>query len=74
MGSADTHVTDWLALPPRYSARAATLDDAHAVAQLRTVYQADEGNPPVITAEEQRNDWQGTNLAEDTGAQAGAQA
>lgn len=54
------------ALPAGYRARAATPDDAHPVAQLRTTYQAKDGDPGVITADEQVNDWQGMNLAEDT--------
>jgi mycothiol synthase len=36
------------------------------VAQLRTTYQAEEGDPGVITADEQVNDWQRMNLDEDT--------
>ncbi len=54
------------ALPAGYTARAATRDDAQAVAELRNAYQADEGDPGIITAEEQLNDWQGADLAEDT--------
>ena len=54
------------ALPAGYSARAATRDDARAVADLRSAYQADEGDTGIITAEEQLNDWQGADLAEDT--------
>lgn len=64
MGSA--HTTDEANMPPGYSARAATLDDASAVAALRTAYQQEEGDSSVASAEEQLNDWQGTNLAEDT--------
>jgi len=64
MGSADK--TNSVTLPDGYSARAATLDDAEAVAQLRSAYQAKEGDTSVITAEEQLNDWQGVNLAEDS--------
>jgi GNAT superfamily N-acetyltransferase len=70
MGSAHTHApggeTGGDKLPTGYSARAATFDDAQAVAQLRTTYQADEGDPSVITTEEQLNDWRGVDLAEDT--------
>jgi mycothiol synthase len=64
MSSIDT--TEAAALPAGYRAQAATPDDAHLAAQLRTTYQAEEGDPGVITAEEQLNDWQGMNLAEDT--------
>ncbi len=52
--------------PAGYSARAATLDDAQAVARLRNAYQADEGDASVTSAEEQLNDWMGANLAEDS--------
>ncbi len=41
-------------------------EDAQLVAQLRTTYQAEDGDPGVITADEQLNDWQRMNLAEDT--------
>jgi hypothetical protein len=58
--------TEAAALPAGYRARAATLDDAAMVAQLRTTYQAEEGDPGVITADEQVNDWQRMNLDEDT--------
>ena len=64
MGS--THATDEAMLPPGYIARAATLDDASAVAALRTMYQAEAGDSSVVAADEQLNDWQGANLAEDT--------
>lgn len=64
MRSPDT--TEAAALPAGYRARAATLDDAHMVARLRTTYQAEEGDPGVITADEQVNDWQRMNLDEDT--------
>jgi mycothiol synthase len=64
MRSTDT--TDTAALPDGYRARAATPDDAHPVAQLRTTYQTEEGDPGVVTADEQVNDWQRMNLAEDT--------
>ena len=64
MGSAD--ITDGITLPDGYSARAATLDDAEAVARLRNAYQADEGDTSVTSAEEQLNDWLDTNIAEDT--------
>jgi GNAT superfamily N-acetyltransferase len=36
------------------------------VAQLRTTYQAEDGDPSIITAQEQLNDWQGMTLTEDT--------
>ena len=64
MGSAD--ITNGVTPPAGYSARAATLDDAEAVARLRNAYQADEGDASVTTPEEQLNDWQGVNLAEDS--------
>jgi GNAT superfamily N-acetyltransferase len=64
MGSAD--ITNGVTPPAGYSARAATLDDAEAVARLRNAYQAAEGDTSVTTAEEQLNDWQGANLAEDS--------
>jgi mycothiol synthase len=66
MGSASLRAPDGATPPGGYTARAATLDDAPAVAQLRTVYQADQGDLEIITAEEQLNDWQGTDLAEET--------
>ncbi len=66
MGTADTRATDGAMPPEGYSARAATPDDAQAVAELRAAYQADESDESPITAEEQLNDWQGLNLAEDT--------
>lgn len=64
MGSADT--TQPAALPAGYFARGATRDDAPAVAQLRTTCQAEDGDTGVITADEQLNDWLGSDLAEDT--------
>jgi mycothiol synthase len=63
MGPVD--MTTSAALPAGYSARAATRDDAHAVGQLHTAYEAENGDPRIITAEEQLNDWLGRNLAED---------
>ena len=66
MGSAHTRAADEATPPDGYRARAATLDDAQAVAQLRAAYQAEEGDLSAITAEEQLNDWQGLNLAEET--------
>lgn len=66
MGFADTRAIDGATLPAGYITRAATLDNAQAVAALRTIYEAAEGGSTAITAEEQLNDWQGTNLAEDT--------
>jgi ribosomal protein S18 acetylase RimI-like enzyme len=47
-------------------ARPATPDDAAVVAELRTAYQVAEGDPTVITAEEQRDDWLSADLASDT--------
>lgn len=64
MGSGD--MTIRAALPAGFSARAATRDDAGAVARLRSAYQAEVGDTSVVLAEEQLNDWQGVNLAEDT--------
>ena len=61
-----TDTAGWPSPPAGYTVRAATRDDAEAVARLRTTYQADEGDPGIITAEEQLNDWQGANLDEDT--------
>ncbi|HKT37210.1 MAG TPA: GNAT family N-acetyltransferase [Ktedonobacterales bacterium] len=66
MESTPQDATGMPALPAGYTARAATRDDAQAVAELRNAYQADEGDPGIITAEEQLNDWQGAELAEDT--------
>jgi ribosomal protein S18 acetylase RimI-like enzyme len=60
-----TDSTDLITPPAGYLARAATADDASAVAALRTAYQAAEGDPTNITPEEQLNDWQGLNLADD---------
>jgi GNAT superfamily N-acetyltransferase len=62
----DSVETGGTTLPAGYSARAATLDDAQAVGQLRAAYQAEEGDMSAITAEEQLNDWRGANLAEDS--------
>lgn len=64
MGTAET--TDEAILPAGYTMRAATSDDAQAVAELRTSYQTDEGDSSVITAEEQLNDWLGAILDEDS--------
>lgn len=64
MGSA--HTTGQTALPAGYFARGATLDDAHAVAELRTAYQMADGDTAVIAADEQLDDWLGLDLAEDT--------
>lgn len=64
MGSA--HTTDQTTLPNGYLARGATLDDAYIVAQLRAVYQAEDGDATAITADQQLDDWLGLNLAEDT--------
>lgn len=66
MTSADIPMAEWPTPPDGYSARPATRDDAHAVAQLRVAYQAADGDMSAITAEEQLNDWQGLDLAEDT--------
>lgn len=63
MGMADT--MDEAILPTGYTAQAAIRDDAGAVAELRAAYQTAEGDPSVVTAEEQLNDWQGANLDED---------
>lgn len=63
MGSADS--TEPAPLPIGSLARPATSDDAPAVAALRSAYLAEEGDPTLVTAEEQLNDWQGLNLAED---------
>jgi mycothiol synthase len=64
MGNADT--IDGVTPPTGYSARAATPDDAQAVAELRAEYQAEQGDASAMTADEQLNDWQGLNLVEDT--------
>ncbi|HET9979186.1 MAG TPA: hypothetical protein VFQ32_01995, partial [Ktedonobacterales bacterium] len=66
MESTQADTGDWPTPPEGYTTRPATRDDAQAVAQLRSAYQADEGDAENITAEEQLNDWQGANLAEDS--------
>jgi ribosomal protein S18 acetylase RimI-like enzyme len=60
-----TGTTGALTPPDGYTVRAATLDYAPTVAALRTAYQMAEGDPTTISADEQLNDWQGSNLAED---------
>lgn len=56
---------DGATLPPGYSVRAASYDDVGAVAAARMAYQAAEGDPTVISADEQLSDWQGLDPAED---------
>jgi GNAT superfamily N-acetyltransferase len=60
-----TNSTGSLRPPAGYVARAATAEDAPAVAALRTASHAAEGDPTIITPEEQLNDWQGVNLADE---------
>ena len=66
MESTHAGAADWPTPPDGYTARAATREDAEAVARLRNAYQMDESDQGNITTEEQLNDWQGANLAEDT--------
>jgi len=53
-------------LPPGYTTRAATVDDAPAIAQLIAACQLLDGDQAEMTVEELLDDWQGVNLAEET--------
>jgi mycothiol synthase len=55
-----------MALPDGYIARAATLDDLDAVLRIRTQKEIEDWGAAHTTAEELRDLWESTNLAEDT--------
>jgi len=52
-------------MPPGYTMRPPTLDDAPAVAALIAACQAADGDPPTMTADELLGDWAGMDLEEE---------